>query len=299
MIGLIGTGLMGAPMAERLLLNGVSVMVYNRTPAKLTPLQQAGAEVAASICDLLQRCQAVILMLSDADAIRSTLLSDAAKPFLAERTIIQMGTIAPSQSRSIAAEIRVAGGSYLEAPVLGSISEVKAGKLLVMVGATLEQFQQWLPTFQHFGAEPLFIGPVGTAAALKLALNQLISALTAGFALSLSFVQQQGVAVDTFMQVLRQSALYAPTFDKKLQRMVEQNYANPNFPTKHLLKDTNLFLNEAETAGLQVDSLSGVRHILEIACQLGLADQDYSALLAAIRSSNEDNSDAKPDSTSP
>ena len=297
MIGLMGTGLMGAPMAERLLLNGVAVMVYNRTPEKLAPLQQAGAEIAASVPDLLQQCEAVILMLSDADAIRSTLLADAAKPLLTERTIIQMGTIAPSQSRSLAVDISAAGGSYLEAPVLGSISEVKAGKLLVMVGATPTQFQQWLPTFQYFGTEPLLIGPVGTAAALKLALNQLISALTAGFALSLSFVQQQGVAVETFMQILRQSALYAPTFDKKLQRMVEQNYANPNFPTKHLLKDTRLFLNEAEAAGLQVDSLSGVRQILEIACQLGLADQDYSALFAAIRPPEEEHSDAKPNST--
>lgn len=289
---------MGAPMAERLLLNGVSVMVYNRTPEKLAPLRQAGAEIAASIPDLLQQCEAAILMLSDADAIRSTLLSDAAKPFLTECTIIQMGTIAPSQSRSIEVDISAAGGSYLEAPVLGSIPEAKAGKLLVMVGATPEQFQQWLPILQQFGAEPLLIGSIGTAAALKLALNQLIGSLTSAFALSLSFVQQQGVAVDTFMEILRQSALYAPTFDKKLQRMVEQNYADPNFPTKHLLKDTNLFLNEAETVGLQVDSLAGVRQILETACHLGLADQDYSALFAAICSFREENSDAKPNSTS-
>lgn len=287
MIGLIGTGLMGAPMAERLLLNE-SVMIYNRTPEKLAPLQQAGAEIAPSIPDLLQQCEAVVLMLSDADAIRATLLSDAAKPFLTGRTIIQMGTIAPSQSRSLEADISTAGGSYLEAPVLGSIPEAKAGKLLVMVGATPEQFQRWLPLFQQFGAEPLLIGPVGTAAALKLALNQLIGSLTTAFGLSLAFVQQQGVSVDTFMGILRQSALYAPTFDKKLQRMVEQNYADPNFPTKHLLKDTNLFLKEAETVGLQVDSLAGVRQILETACQLGLADQDYSALFAAIRSTPQE-----------
>lgn len=297
MIGLIGTGLMGAPMVERLLLNGAAVMVYNRTSEKLDPLQQAGAEIASSIPDLLERCEAVILMLSDADAIRSTLLSDAAKPHLAERTVIQMGTIAPSQSRRLEAEIRAAGGSYVEAPVLGSIPEAKAGKLLVMVGATPEQFQQWLPIFQQFGTEPRLIGSVGTAAALKLALNQLIGSLTSAFGLSLGFVQQQGVAVDTFMEILRQSALYAPTFDKKLQRMVEQNYANPNFPTKHLLKDTNLFLSEAEAVGLQVDSLAGVRQILETACQLGLAEQDYSALFAAIHSSREENFNAKPNST--
>ena len=284
-IGLIGTGLMGMPMAERLLQTlgqSHSLMVYNRTPEKLSSLQQQGAELAASVPDLLQ-CEAVILMLSDAAAIRSVLLSDEAKPHLNGRTVIQMGTIGPSESRQLGQEIQALGGDYLEAPVLGSIPEAKAGKLLVMVGAEPEQFQRWSPLLQSFGDAPLLIGAVGTAAALKLSLNQLIGSLTTAFALSLGFVQQQGVPVETFMQILRQSVLYAPTFDKKLDRMLDQNYANPNFPTKHLLKDTNLFLNEATAARLQVDSLAGVRQILEMACSLGLADADYSALFAAIQ----------------
>jgi 3-hydroxyisobutyrate dehydrogenase len=194
-----------------------------------------------------------------------------------------MSTIGPSESRQLSHEIQALGGDYLEAPVLGSIPEAKAGKLLVMVGAEPEQFQRWSLLLQSFGDAPLLIGAVGTAAALKLSLNQLIGSLTTAFALSLGFVQQQGVPVETFMQILRQSALYAPTFDKKLDRMLDQNYANPNFPSKHLLKDTKLFLNEATAARLQVDSLAGVRQILEMACSLGLADADYSALFAAIQ----------------
>jgi 3-hydroxyisobutyrate dehydrogenase len=283
-IGLIGTGLMGLPMAERLIAAGVPLVVYNRTPEKLEPLRVAGATIAPSIPKLLHNSQAVILMLSDAQAIREALLSEEVRQGLGDRTIIQMGTIAPSESRSICDEVIAVGGTYLEAPVLGSIPEVKAGTLLVMVGASVEQFQQWLPLLQHFGSDPLLVGSVGSAAALKLALNQLISSLTTAFALSLAFVQRQGVDGEMFMQILRQSALYAPTFDKKLKRMLDGNFANPNFPTKHLLKDTNLFLTEAEAIGLQVDSLAGVRQLLEIACNLGLAEADYSALFAAIMS---------------
>jgi 3-hydroxyisobutyrate dehydrogenase len=126
------------------------------------------------------------------------------------------------------------------------------------------------------------MGAVGSAAAAKLALNQLIASLTSAFALSLGFVQRQGVEVEQFMQILRQSALYAPTFDKKLQQMLDGNYANPNFPTKHLLKDTDLFLTEAQSVGLNVSSLEGVRKVLEMAQQLGLSDADYSSLFAAI-----------------
>lgn len=284
-IGLIGTGLMGTPMAERLLETleqSQSLKIYNRTPEKLEPLRQQGAEVADSVLDLLQ-CEVVMVMLSDAAAIRSVLLSSEAKSHLSDKTVIQMSTIAPSESRQLAQEIQALGGDYLEAPVLGSIPEARAGKLLVMLGATPEQFETWLPLLRLLGEAPVLIGEVGTASALKLSLNQLISSMTAAFALSLSFVQQQGVRVESFMQILRQSALYAPTFDKKLERMLDQNYANPNFPTKHLLKDTKLFLSEATAARLQVDSLAGVRQILEMACNLGLAESDYSALFAAIQ----------------
>ncbi|HEY9642221.1 MAG TPA: NAD(P)-dependent oxidoreductase [Coleofasciculaceae cyanobacterium] len=281
-IGFLGTGLMGLPMAQRLLAAHVPLVVYNRTVAKLEPLRQAGAAVAATPADLLQQCQVVMTMLTDAQAIRDLLLSDEAKRQLGDRTVIQMGTIAPSESRSIQAEIKAAGGEYLEAPVLGSIPEARDGKLLVMVGAAPAQFQQWLPLLQNLGSEPRWVGEVGTASALKLALNQLIGSLTTAFALSLGFVQRQGVGVDTFMEILRQSALYAPTFDKKLQRMVDQEFSAANFPTKHLLKDMNLFWQESEAVGQQADSLTGVRQILEQACQMGLAEADYSALFAAV-----------------
>jgi len=124
-----------------------------------------------------------------------------------------MGTIAPSESRVFQQELAAIAATYFEAPVLGSIPEATAGQLQVMVGGSTEQFEQWQPLFQQLGT-PIFIGAVGSASALKLALNQLISSLTTSFALSLGFVQQQGVDVETFMQILRRSALYAPTFDK-------------------------------------------------------------------------------------
>jgi 3-hydroxyisobutyrate dehydrogenase len=274
---------MGQPMAQRLLDAGLSVVAYNRTPSKLEPLRASGAEIVDSPENAIATSDCVILMLTNATAIRELLLSEASRQQLPGRTAIQMSTITPTESRAIGEAVVAAGGDYLEAPVLGSIPEAKSGNLQVMVGATQEQFQKWSEFLKYFGSEPMLIGPVGAAAAMKLALNQLIASLTTAFALSLGFVQQQGVDVEQFMQILRQSALYAPTFDKKLQRMLDGNYTNPNFPTKHLLKDTNLFLAEAESVNLNVSSLESVRQILELTQQLGLADADYSALFAAIK----------------
>jgi 3-hydroxyisobutyrate dehydrogenase len=280
-VGLIGTGLMGLPMAQRLLAAQIPVVAYNRTASKLVPLQSAGAEIAPSVPDLLPPCAVAIAILTNAAAIHDCLLSEESLSSWRDRTLIQMGTIAPSESRAIQAEILAAGGNYLEAPVLGSIPEAKAGTLQVMVGATPELFEQWRSLLENLGATRL-IGPVGTASALKLALNQLIGSLTSAFALSLKFVQQQGLEPEIFMEILRSSALYAPTFDKKLPRMVSDHYDNPNFPTKHLLKDVNLFLQEAEGMSLHSEALKGVRQILERACAMGLAESDYSALCASI-----------------
>ena len=153
-----------------------------------------------------------------------------------------------------------------------------------MVGAYREQYQRYLNLLQHFGSDPVHVGAVGTASALKLALNQLIASLTTSFALSLSFVQRSGVDVDLFMQILRNSPLYAPTFDKKLQRMLDADYTNPNFPTKHLLKDTDLFIDEAKLVGLNVSSIEGVREILQTAIKMSLAQADYSSLFSALNS---------------
>ena len=281
-VGFIGTGLMGLPMAQRLVEAEIDLIAYNRTPGKLEPLQKAGVRIAQQPLEAIIGSDCVILMLTNASAIRSLLLSEDVKQHLAEKTVIQMSTIAPSESIAIAKDIIAAGGEYLEAPVLGSIPEAQSGKLIVMVGGTEAQFERWQALLQNFGAKPLLIGEVGTASAIKLALNQLIASLTTAFALSLGFVERQGADVDIFMQILRQSALYAPTFDKKMQRMRDRNYDNPNFPTKHLLKDTELFINQAQGEGMNISSIEGVKKILEIAITSGFADADYSSLFSAI-----------------
>ncbi len=288
-VAFLGTGLMGIPMAQRLLDANIELVAYNRTPEKLAPLKVAGAEIAQHPHEAIIACECIILMLTNAAAIRDVLLSEPSRQQLAGRTIIQMGTITPTESKAIADEVIAAGGEYLEAPVLGSIPEAEAGKLIVMVGGTPEQFEKWSKLLQHFGSEPLLIGSVGAAAAIKLALNQLIASLSTAFALSLGFIQRQGIEVELFMQILRNSALYAPTFDKKLQRMLERNYSNPNFPTKHLLKDTDLFITEAESTGLNISSIQGVRNILEVAIDRGLAEADYSSLFSAVNPEASEN----------
>lgn len=281
-IGFIGTGLMGLPMAQRVLQAGFSLAVYNRSPAKLEPLKAAGATIGNNPAEVIRASDCIVLMLTNAAAIQETILSEAARAELSGKTIIQMGTIAPAESQQIQQQVLAAQGDYLEAPVLGSIPEATNGTLQVMVGGAEEQLQRWQPVLRCFGSEPKLVGAVGTAAAVKLALNQLIGSLTAAYAASLGFVMQHQVDVEAFMQILRNSALYAPTFDKKRQRMIDRNYANPNFPTKHLHKDIQLFLKASEGLDLSLPNVVAVQDILAKALEMGLADTDYSALFSAI-----------------
>jgi 3-hydroxyisobutyrate dehydrogenase len=286
-IALFGTGLMGTPLAERLLTAGYRLIVWNRTPEKAEPLAAKGAVLAESEAQAIANAEVLITWLADRVAIQEVLFPAERSSLLEGKTIIQMGTIGPAHSRGLEDAAMAHGATYLEAPVLGSIPEAKAGTLLLMVGATPAQYERYLPLFKVFGENPVHVGEVGKAAALKLAFNQLIASLTAAFSLSLGMIQEEGVRVELFMDMLRESALYAPTFDKKLMRMLERNYDNPNFPTRHLLKDIDLFLDAAGDYGLTAACLEGVRDTVAVTLAKGLADTDYSAINEVIHPPKE------------
>jgi len=281
-IALLGTGLLGRAIAERLQSVGHRVTTYNRTTTKALPLQACGITVVTRPERAMAQADCVVLMLADAAAIRAVLLTPASLEVLRGKSVIQMGTIAQKESLALQAEIERVGGSYCEAPVLGSLAEAQTGTLFVMVGGSEEQFVQWGPLFRSLSREPRLVGPVGKAASLKLALNQLIAAEISAFALSLGLVQRAGVPVETFMAILRESALFAPTFEKKLPRLLARDYQHPNFSTRHLLKDVDLFLKEASGYELTTSSLDGIRPMLERTIAQGLGEADYASLYETV-----------------
>lgn len=281
-VAFFGTGLMGAPMAARLLQRGHRMTVFNRTPHKTHSLVALGASASASPTEAVAGCDWIILMLSDAAAIGETLLTSQTMPLLRGRNVLNMATVSPQQSRHIADQVTQAGGHYMECPVLGSLPEAKRSTLILMFGGTEKQFHEALPLLQAFGPKPVYIGAVGQASTLKLAMNQLIASLTAAFAVSLAMVRKEGVSVEKFMTVVHESALYAPTYDKKLPRMLDHDYDNPNFPLKHLLKDVRLIKDTAADNGLDVTIMAAIETLLAKGMARGQGDADYAALYSLI-----------------
>lgn len=278
---ILGAGLMGSAAISRLREKGLDLIAWNRSPEKLEALNRQGVATCDNLEKTVATADTLLVFLSDAKAIASVLFSlpDSA---LCGKTVVQMGTISPAESRTLLQRLEALNANYLEAPVLGSLPEARAGTLLIMVGASDEQFRQNLPLLRALGQSPQLIGSVGKAAALKLAMNQMIAGLTASFALSLNFIQAEDVDVGKFMEILRQSALYAPTFDKKLNKMLTSDYENPNFPLKHLDKDVKLFIEAAALHQLNTAMLEGASKIIEDGLQQGHGDQDYSALRESI-----------------
>mgnify|MGYP001487924948 FL=1 len=272
---LLGSGLLGEAIGRRLLDQGVELKVWNRTPKRCQTLIQAGAQAVPELSSLAEGCTSVITVLRDGPVTQAVVeeLGD-----LRGCCLMPMGTMGVTEIRSLAEQIQHQNGHCLEAPVLGSKPQALKGELLVMAGGEPVLFDRQRPLLEHLSQEPMLVGPIGSGAATKLALNQLIASLTHAFSLSLRLVQQAGVPVETFMAILRPSALYAPTFDKKLQRMLNGHYDDPNFSTALLRKDLRLFLEEATAAGLQVGGLQGLDDLLEQSSGSQLDHLDYCAL---------------------
>lgn len=283
-IGIIGIGLMGKAFVERYLSQGYTVRVFNRTQENIKDLPDS-VIVCNTADELIDSSDTIILMVSNADAINKLLRLDNQadnQTDLQGKTILQMATISPTQTKEIGEAIALRGGDYMEAPVLGSIPEAKTGKLIIMAAGSKAVFEHVLPTLKILGSAPRYIGETGSAAALKLAMNQLIASLTAGFSLSLGYAIKNGVDTELFMETVRESALYAKTYDKKLQKYLDRDFGAANFSTQHLLKDIRLFIDDAKASGLNTDALEGIERITSTTVEDGMDLMDYSSIYETI-----------------
>ncbi len=280
-IAFLGTGLMGEPMAQRLLSAGNKLSVFNRTTLKTERLCQNGATLAFKPIDAIHDAEVVITMLTDYTAVCDVLFSSK-KISYKDKTVIQMSTISPDESLLLKGRVESLGGEYLEAPVLGSIPQAADGTLIIMVGSTEEQYQKHKNILEIMGNKIVHVGEVGKGSAVKLALNQLIASLLTAFSMSLGYVREKEIDVEKFMDILRSSVLYAPTFDRKLSNFLNRDFSQTNFPLKHLLKDVNIIINQYAHNGIDTNILKKVKDVLDESVKHKYADQDYTAFYNVI-----------------
>ncbi|HEX9236427.1 MAG TPA: NAD(P)-dependent oxidoreductase [Actinomycetota bacterium] len=280
-IGFCGMGMMGAPMAGRLLEAGHEVTVWNRTAEKLRPLVTRGARAAKMPAQVAQGADAVITMVSDEAAVRTVVgasegLAAALTP---GQTLLEMSTIGPDAVRRLV-DLVPAGVEVVDAPVLGSIREATEGILKIFVGGSQETFDRVRPLLQAMGS-PRLVGPFSAGAAMKLVVNStlptLMSALGESLALADSFGLDQRVVLDVL-----EGAAIGVTVKSKRSRIEAEEYP-PNWKLEHALKDARLVNEAAGRGGRSLHVAAAAAEWLVGATDAGLGPLDYSALVAFIR----------------
>ena len=164
---------MGAAIAQRLMSVGHEVTVWNRTASKTKPLGQGGAKVASSARELARACEAIITILTDAAAIDATyngeggLLSGDAKGKL----FIEMSTVRPETIEKLAGNVKAKGAALVDCPVGGSIAPAREGKLIGFIGGSAADIARATPILDQLCRRVEPVGPVGSGARMKLAIN--------------------------------------------------------------------------------------------------------------------------------
>jgi 3-hydroxyisobutyrate dehydrogenase-like beta-hydroxyacid dehydrogenase len=287
-IGFIGLGVMGKPMAMRLLERGFSLCVYNRTPEKTQDLVDKGARKSESPRSVMEGSDVVISMVSDSRSLDEITEGDGGTlaGVSPGKIHIDMSTVSPSTTEKLGETFRKKQAFFLHAPVLGSVPEATSGTLLVFVGGDRETLRRCEPIFNALGRRVWYFDEVATASHMKLICNLFIASMLTVLSEGLVFGQKVGVPPRAVLEVLKESSLAAPTYQTKGDAMLRRDFS-PRFMVTHMYKDVNLILDAARAAGVPLLPVEAIRQLYSDAKSLGHGKEDYSAVIKVLeRASN-------------
>jgi 3-hydroxyisobutyrate dehydrogenase len=266
-IAWIGTGIMGAPMALRLLQAGHRLRVHNRSAEKARALADAGATVAADAAEAARGAEAVFIMVSDTPDVEG--VAARLEPVLVRgQLVIDMSTIAPEAERRIAARLAVLGVDYLDAPVSGGETGAIEGTLAIMVGGGAAAFNRARPLFEVLGKRITHMGPVGAGQTTKLA-NQIAVAVTLEAAAeALLFARQGGLDPAKVIEAIGAGAAGSWQLNNLGPKIVAGDY-RPGFFVQLMRKDLRLVAEAAHEQHLALPGLALMTSMFNAASALG------------------------------
>jgi 3-hydroxyisobutyrate dehydrogenase len=275
-IAVLGTGIMGLPIAANLLDAGFSVRAWNRTPARARPLADRGAVVAATPNEAVLGAETVLTMLSDGPAVREVMVGLGAEP-AAGRLWIQASTVGTAYADEFAGLAAAQGLTYVDSPVLGTRQPAEQGALVVLASGPDQARERCAPVFDAIGSRTLWLGPAGAGSRLKLVINSWLETLTVGTAEALSFAAALGLDPHLFLDTIRGGGLDAGYVQGKGAAMLAGEFP-PSFPLSLAVKDARLVGEAAAAAGQSAPLAAAVRARYEQA----LADGHGAADMAAV-----------------
>lgn len=282
-IGFIGLGVMGQPMALNMARAGTPLLVWNRSAERSEPLRAVGASVATSPGEVFAKTTIVILMLATEQAI-DAVLARAKMDFadhVAGHIIVHMGTTSADYSRGLEADIRAAGGHYVEAPVSGSRKPAEAGQLVAMLAGEAQLMQLVQPLLLPMCRDTVACGAVPNALLMKLAVNIFLITMVTGLAESAHFAERHGLDLARLTAVLDAGPMASDVSRIKAAKLVAGDFSVQAAITD--VFKNNRLIAEAARAAKVASPLLDVCHALYGETEaLGLGQSDMAAVIRAI-----------------
>jgi 3-hydroxyisobutyrate dehydrogenase-like beta-hydroxyacid dehydrogenase len=277
-LGMIGLGLMGTAMTERLLEHGFSVTVWNRSPEKAERLLQRGAVWSDNP---FLSCRRVIISLYSSDVV-AEVMERMSHGWQSGQIVIDTTTGEPEDAAKLSARLRGCGMKYLDAPISGSSEQTRRGEATVMVGGEQADFQACADLWPILGKKVFHTGPSGSAAKMKLVTNLVLGLNRAALAEGLSYAEAVGISPAAALEVLQGSAAYSTAMDVKGRKMIEGDFRVQARLAQHL-KDVRLILAAAAQRGLALPLSQVHSQLLEQAEAAGFGELDNSAIINVYR----------------
>ena len=281
-LGFIGLGIMGTPMAGHLIAAGHEVFMttLGKVPAELLT---GKGKACDSITDVVKQADIIFLMLPDTPDVAKVLFGEGgvAGALTKGKTVVDMSSISPMDTKEFAKKVNALGCDYLDAPVSGGEVGAKAASLTIMVGGPQAAFDLVKPLFDLMGKNVTLVGGNGDGQTCKVA-NQIIVALNiAAVGEALLFASKAGADPAKVRQALMGGFASSRILEVHGERMIKRTFA-PGFRIGLHQKDLNLALSGARTLGLALPQTAGAAQLMQACAANGMQDLDHSALVRAL-----------------
>lgn len=284
-VAIVGTGRMGGAMARRLRASGQHVVLFNRTPGRAA---HVAADIGASLATTARgaaSCDIVLISLSDDAALEHVYTGpEGLLAGLRPGTVVlETSTVDPDTVRGLAPQVEEHSASLLDAPVSGSVQLVERGELTFMVGGDTEALERVRPVLDLLAAKVFHLGPAGTGATMKLAVNSIVHGLNQALSESLVLAEKAGLPREAAYEVFAASAIGAPFVQYKRAAFEHPRDAPVAFMLDLVAKDLELIDALAHRVGARMDQLAANQGVVRDALGAGLGDADMSALAVFLR----------------
>lgn len=292
--GFIGLGVMGQPMALNLARAGTPLVVWNRTPDRCAALRDAGAQVADSAGDVFRQARIVILMMATDTALDAVLGRHTADfaTNVAQHIIVHMGTTSADYSRGLEADIRAAGGQYVEAPVSGSRKPAEAGQLVAMLAGEPAAVDEVRPLLKPMCHETVICGPVPAGILMKLSINTFLIPMVTALAEAAHLARSYGLDMKQFQAVLDAGPMASNVSRVKVDKLVNEDFT-VQASIVDVLKNNRLAAEAARHANLASPLLDVCFDLYTETVELGHGQADMAAVVRAIEARSEARESAK------